>query len=56
MIEVSNNQPEGIKGAEVTVVVIFIVKKGRNIFERRDYIDRNYYPMNFTLDKIRNRY
>lgn len=46
--EVSHNHPEGIKGAEATVVAIFMAKTGSNIFEIRDYIDKNYYPMNFT--------
>lgn len=54
--EVSHNHPEGIKGAEATAVAIFMAKTGSNIFEIRDYIDKNYYPMNFTLDEIRNTY
>lgn len=54
--EVSHNHPEGIKGAEATVVAIFMAKTGSNIFEIRDYIDKNYYPMNFTLDEIRDTY
>lgn len=54
--EVSHNHPEGIKGAEATAVAIFMAKTGSNIFEIRDYIDKNYYPMNFTLDEIRDTY
>lgn len=54
--EVSHNHPEGIKGAEATAVAIFMAKTGNNIFEIRDYIDKNYYPMNFTLDEIRDTY
>ena len=54
--EVTHNHPEGIKGAEATVVAIFMAKTGSNIFEIRDYIDKNYYPMNFTLDEIRDTY
>lgn len=54
--EVSHNHPEGIKGAEATTVAIFMAKTGSNIFEIRDYIDKNYYPMNFTLDEIRDTY
>lgn len=54
--EVSHNHPEGIKGAEATSVAIFMAKTGSNIFEIRDYIDKNYYPMNFTLDEIRDTY
>lgn len=54
--EVSHSHPEGIKGAEATAVAIFMAKTGSNIFEIRDYIDKNYYPMNFTLDEIRDTY
>ena len=54
--EVTHNHPEGIKGAEATAVAIYLAKKGKNILEIRDYINENYYPMNFTLDGIRKRY
>ena len=51
--EVTHNHLEGIKGAEATAVAVFLAKVGKNILEIRDYIDRYYYPMNFTLDEIR---
>ena len=54
--EVTHNHPEGIKGAEATAVAIFMAKSGSNMLEIRDYIDKNYYPMNFTLDEIRDSY
>ena len=54
--EVTHNHPEGIKGAEATAVAIYMARKGSSIFEIRDYIDKNYYPMNFTLDSIRDTY
>ena len=54
--EVSHNHPEGIKGAEATTVAIYMAKTGSNIFEIRDYIDKNYYPMTFNLDEIRDTY
>jgi type I restriction enzyme M protein len=54
--EVTHNHPEGIKGAEATAVAIYLAKTGKNILEIRDYIDKNYYPMNFTLDQIRSSY
>lgn len=34
----------------------FFAKSGSNILEIRDYIDKNYYPMDFTLDDIRDSY
>lgn len=54
--EVTHNHPEGLKGAEATVGAIYMARTGRSILEIRDFIDQNYYPMNFTLDGIRETY
>ena len=54
--EVTHNHPEGLKGAEATAVVIFLARSGKNLLEIRDYITKNYYPLNFTLDGIRDSY
>lgn len=54
--EISHNHPEGIKGAEATAVAIYLAKSGVNILDIRDYINDNYYPMNFKLDDIRDSY
>jgi type I restriction enzyme M protein len=54
--EVTHNHPEGLKGAEATAGAIFLAKTGKNVLEIRDYINSNYYPMNFTLDGIRDTY
>ena len=54
--EVSHNHPEGLKGAEAIAVAIYMAKTGSNIFEIRDYVNKNYYSMNFTLDEIRDSY
>lgn len=54
--KVTHNHPEGIKGAEATAVAIYMAKTGSNILEIRDYINKNYYPMNFKLDDIRQTY
>jgi len=53
---VTHNHPEGIKGAEATAVAIFLAKSGKSMLEIRDVIDKEYYPMNFTLDGIRGSY
>ena len=53
---VTHNHPEGIKGAEATAVAIYLAKKGKSILEIRDYIDKNYYKMNFTLNSVRESY
>lgn len=54
--EVTHNHPEGIKGAEATTVAVYMALHGNSILEIRDYINANYYPMNFTLDGIRKSY
>ncbi|MBR2924103.1 MAG: ADP-ribosylglycohydrolase family protein [Clostridia bacterium] len=51
--EVTHNHPEGIKGAEATVVAIYMARTGSSIETIREVINREYYPMNFTLDEIR---
>jgi len=54
--EVTHNHPEGIKGAEATAVCIFFAREGHSILEIRDYVNEHYYPMNFTLNSIRDNY
>jgi type I restriction enzyme M protein len=54
--EVTHDHPEGIKGAEAVAAAVFLAREGKNIFEIRDYINKHYYPMNFTLDSIRPAY
>lgn len=53
---VTHNHPEGLKGAEATAVAIFLARTGKSLFEIRDYITKNYYPLDFTLDGIRDNY
>lgn len=54
--EITHNHPEGMKGAEATAIAVYMAKTGSSLLEIRDYIDKNYYPMNFTLDGIRAAY
>lgn len=54
--EVTHNHPEGMKGAEAVTTAIFMALHGKSILEIRDYIDKHYYPMNFTLASIRDGY
>ena len=54
--EVTHNHPEGLKGAEATTVAIIMARSGHSMKEIRDAIEREYYPMNFTLDEIRPTY
>ena len=54
--EVTHNHPEGLKGAEATAACIFLAKNGMSIPEIREYVNSNYYPMDFTIDGIRDSY
>ena len=54
--EVTHNHPEGLKGAEAVTVALYMARTGKSILEIRDYMDHHYYPMNFTLDGIRDAY
>lgn len=54
--QVSHNHPEGMKGAEAVAVAIYLAKIGNSKDEIRDYICKNYYDINFTLNEIRDSY
>lgn len=54
--EVSHNHPEGIKGSEAAAVSVYLARTGKSIPEIRSFISDNYYPMDFTLDGIRDTY
>lgn len=54
--EVSHNHPEGIKGAEAVAIAVFLARTGRSMTEIRDYIVKNYYPLDFTINGIRETY
>lgn len=54
--EVTHNHPEGLKGAEATAVAVFLARTGKSLIEIQDYIIKNYYPLGFTLDSIRETY
>ncbi|MBE5779126.1 MAG: ADP-ribosylglycohydrolase [Clostridiales bacterium] len=53
---VTHNHPEGIKGAEATTVAIWMARNGSSMEEIREKINAEYYPMDFTLDGIRDSY
>lgn len=54
--EVTHNHPEGVKGAQAVAAAIFLAKIGKSKIEIKDYIEKNYYTLNFTLDEIRPTY
>lgn len=53
---VSHDHPESIKAAEAIASAIFLAMQGRGILEIQDYITKNYYKIDFTLDSIRDAY
>ncbi|MCD8294959.1 MAG: ADP-ribosylglycohydrolase family protein [Clostridia bacterium] len=53
---VTHNHPEGIKGAEAAAVCIFLAREGKDKDYIRDYINENYYRLDFTIDEIRPTY
>ena len=54
--EVSHNHPEGLKGAEAAAAAVFLARTGSSKEEIRDFIRKNYYSLNFTLEEIRAEY
>lgn len=53
---VTHNHPESIKAAEAVASAIFMARSGSSMLEIRDYIEKNYYKIDFTLDGIRESY
>ena len=54
--KVSHNHPEGLKGAEATAVAVYLARCKKTKEEIKEYINNNYYKINFTLDEIRPTY
>ena len=50
---VTHNHPEGIKGAQAVAAAVFLAKTRHSKEEIRDYICRNFYLLDRTLDEIR---
>jgi ADP-ribosyl-[dinitrogen reductase] hydrolase len=53
---VTHNHPEGIKGAEAVALAIFMARSGDTKIEIRNKINSSYYPLDFTIDAIRDNY
>ena len=53
---VTHNHKEGMKGAEATVISIYMAKNGASKEEIRQKINKSYYKLNFTIDEIRDTY
>lgn len=53
---VTHNHPEGMKGAEAAAVAVYMAKNGSSMADIREYINKHYYAIGFTLDDIRDDY
>lgn len=53
---VTHNHPEGMKGAAATAAATFLALEGKSLREIRAHVVKNYYPLDFTLDEIRETY
>lgn len=54
--EVTHDHPEGIRGAQAVAAAIFLARNGADKDEIRDYVEENYYNLDFTVDGIRDSY
>ena len=55
--ECTHNHPEGVKGAQVTALAIFMARKGASKDEIKTTIESEFgYDLNFTLDELRPKY
>ena len=54
--EVTHNHPEALKGAEAVAVSIWEAIHGSSKEMIRDIVCTNYYPIDFTIDEIRDDY
>lgn len=50
--EVTHNHPEGIKGAESVACCIWLALKGYSKQQIHDFIEENYYNLNFDYDEL----
>lgn len=53
---VTHNHPKGMKAAEAVSSAIFLARSGKKMAEIREYIEKKYYKMDFTLEQIRPTY
>ncbi|MGD9886481.1 MAG: ADP-ribosylglycohydrolase family protein [Bacilli bacterium] len=53
---VTHNHPEGLKGAEAIACLMVLAKKKVSFAQMRQFVQTKYYPLNFTLDQIRDNY
>lgn len=53
---VTHDHPEGIRGAESVAAAVYLARAGADKKEIRRMVTADYYPLDFTLDSIRDTY
>ncbi|MBQ8425750.1 MAG: ADP-ribosylglycohydrolase family protein [Clostridia bacterium] len=53
---VSHNHEEGIKGAEATAVAVFLALQGKSKQEIKEYIEDNYYSLDYDYEDLKKNY
>ncbi len=51
--EITHNHPEGIRGAEAVAAAIFLARTGSGKAEIKNYIEENFYDLDFSVEEIR---
>jgi len=54
--ETTHNHPEGLKGAEAVAVCIWLAINGESKETIKNYIEKNYYSLNFDYEDLRKNY
>lgn len=52
----SHNNDEAIKGAEAVAITIFLARNGKTKQEIKDYIEKNYYSLDYELEDLQRNY
>lgn len=52
----THNHPEGVKGAEATAVAVWLALNGKTKEQIKEYIEQNYYNLNFDYDDLKQNY
>lgn len=53
---VTHSHYEGIHGAQAVAAAVYLAKTGHGKGEIKDYIENNFYELNFSIDEIRSSY
>ena len=54
--DVTHNHPEGVKGAKAAALAIYLARTGQGKEDIKARIEKDYYPLDFTIDQIRPTY